>query len=317
MVYTSTNILNSVKRNQTISSSTFRFQDSDLLSMVDEEIENTIVPMILRLHSDRLIYTENLTLSANTSTYAIPYRAIGGQLRELLLQDSTIPTWKKNLSYYEFEYGILSTQTGTPTGFYFSGDNVVLVPNIGSTSPGVLNISYHIKHPRLVLSSAVAVISSVNYTTGVITFTTNVPTSWATSSYYDFLVSNDRSKPRIAKFDIQSSLISTNTMTFVTSDIPIGLVSGDRVVLAQQSDVLLLPDECYKYLCKAVEIKIMEAQKDLNALQAISPKLNQAREAMESILTPRIIGETRPIVNRGGLLSRRFGPRSAPNIVID
>ena len=310
MVYTSSNILDTVKRNQTITSSAFRFTDADLYSMVDEEIENTIVPMILRLHSDRLIYREVVALVASQSNYDIPYRAIGSQLRDVILQDSaTSPSWKRDLSYFEYSDAQLSVQTGEPNGFYFSGDQIYLVPGVGSSTSDYLSFSYPIKHPRMVASSAVATISSVNYTTGVVTLAADAPSSWTTSDYFDFLLANVRSKPRILSYDINSSSIVTTSMTFAVADIPLGLVAGDKITLAQETDVLLLPDECFKYLCKAVSIKIMEAQKDLQAVQAAQPSFDKARMAMESILTPRITGEARVIINRTGLI-RRYQRRS-------
>lgn len=304
MVYTSTNLLDAVKRNESVVSSSFRFQDSDLYLMVDEEIENTIVPMILRLHSDRLLYRETVALSASTSSYAIPYRAVGSQLRDLVLQDAATPTWIRNLTLLEYGEGSTNVQTGDPTSFYFSGDKVVLVPSVGSSTSQYLAFSYPMKHPRLVASSAVATISSVNYTTGEITFSSTIPTTYVSGAYFDFQVANDRSKPRIASYDKVPTVIGSTTMTFTVSDIPIGLVAGDKVPLANQTDVILLPDECFKYLCKAVQIKIMEAQKDLQAVEAAQKRFIEARMAMESILTPRITGEPR-YIKRGALLSQR------------
>jgi hypothetical protein len=307
MVYTSSDILNSVKRNQTIATTGFRFQDSDLLAMVDEEIENIIVPMILRLHSDRLVYTDVLPLVPTQGAYDIPYRAIGGQLRDVILQDSaTAPTIKRSLNYLEHSAGFLDTTTGDPTGYYFSGDEVRLVPSTGATTTFYLAFNYAIKHPRLVDGTEVGVILSVDYTTGDVTLVNNAPILFTTANYYDFLVGNPRSKPRIVGYDKQPVSIVANVINFDPLDIPLGLVSGDRLTLAEQTDVLCLPNECYKYLCKAVEIKVMEAQKDLKAVEQARPLLRDARSVMESILSPRVVGQPRVILNDTGLLRRRF-----------
>lgn len=307
MVHTSAEILASVKRNQTVASTTFRFTDDDLLAMVDEEIENTIIPMILRLHSDRLTYSDVVALVANQSTYDFPYRAISSQLKNLVIQDDlTAPTYKRALSYYEYNEGVLNTQTGEPKGFYIKGDEIVLVPGVGSSTTQFLTFSYAIAHPKMVDSAEVAVISSIDYATGEVTLVNNAPTDFTTSSYYDFIIANDRSKARLKSYDKQVTTIVAATMTFPVADIPLGLVAGDRIALANETDVLLLPNECYKYLCKTVEVKIMEAQKDLKGVELIRPLLREARMAMESTLTPRITGEPRVIKNRTGLIGRRM-----------
>ncbi len=307
MVYTSSDILSSVKRNQSISTANFRFTDAALLSMVDEEIESTIIPTILRLKSDRLLFRKIVPLVAGQSNYSTPYRAVAGQLRDLVLQDAlTNPTWKQPLNLYDFRDGNINTQSGSPTGFYLGdSDEIVLVPSVTTdVQTWYLSMSYPLQHPRLVTSAEVAVISSVNYTTGAVTLTASAPTDWSTASYLDFLVANDRSKPHLIEMDKNPLSIVTSTLTFTPADIPLGLVAGDKIALAQESDTLLLPNECYKYLCKAVEIKIMEAQKDLQAVQAAEVKLRASRMSMESILTPRTTGASKVIINRNGLMAR-------------
>jgi len=275
--------------------------------MVDEEIENIIVPMILRLHSDRLVFTDVIALVPDVAAYDIPYRAIGSQLRDVILQDRLVnPTVKRSLQYYEHSDGILNTTIGDPSGYYFSGDQIILVPATPSATSNYLSFNYAIKHNRLVDGTEVGVILSVDYTTGDVTLVNNAPFNFTTANYYDFLVGNPRSKPRTVGYDKQPVSIVANVVNFTPALIPTGLQSGDRLTLAQQTDVLCLPDECYKYLCKAVEIKVMEAQKDLKAVELARPLLRDSRAVMESILSPRMVGQPRVILNDTGLLRRRF-----------
>jgi hypothetical protein len=316
MSYSTAELLASIKRNQTIAASSFRFDDTDLLAMADEEIQDVIIPMILRLHSDRLLYTEVQQVVANKKSYTMPYRAIGGQLRELFFQDDLLnPTLTRDLRLYDYTYGVQVTTPGNPLGFYFSSNTVNLVPTPNSNY-GYLNFTYPIQHNSLVLSSAVAVVQSVDFITGEVTLTGLPPSTFSASVYCDFIQANPRCNPRILSFDKQILGINNQILSFNSSDIPDELVAGDRVTLAGQTDTLLLPDECYKYLSKAIELKIIEAQKDLQAYTAFKPQLNELRRIMENILTPRITGEPKIIINRNGFLNRRMRRKVLPNITI-
>jgi len=316
MSYSTAELLASIKRNQTIAASSFRFDDTDLLAMADEEIQDVIIPMILRLHSDRLLYTETQQVIANKKSYTMPYRAIGGQLRELFFQDDLLnPTLTRDLRLYDYTYGVQITTPGNPLGFYFSSNTVNLVPTPNSNY-GYLNFTYPIQHNSLVLSSAVAVVQSVDLEAGDVTLTSLPPATFSASVYCDFIQANPRCNPRILSFDKQILGVNDQVLSFNPSDIPDELVAGDRVTLAGQTDTLLLPDECYKYLSKAIELKIIEAQKDLQAYTAFKPQLNELRRIMENILTPRITGEPKIIINRNGFLNRRMRRKVLPKITI-
>jgi hypothetical protein len=246
----------------------------------------------------------------------MPYRAIGGQLRELFFQDDLLnPTLTRDLRLYDYTYGVQITTPGNPLGFYFSSNTVNLVPTPNSNY-GYLNFTYPIQHNSLVLSSAVAVVQSVDFITGEVTLTSLPPATFSASVYCDFIQANPRCNPRILSFDKQILGVNDQVLSFNPSDIPDELVAGDRVTLAGQTDTLLLPDECYKYLSKAIELKIIEAQKDLQAYTAFKPQLNELRRIMENILTPRITGEPKIIINRNGFLNRRMRRKVLPNITI-
>lgn len=316
MSYSTAELLASIKRNQTIAASSFRFEDTDLLAMADEEIQDVIIPMILRLHSDRLLFTELQQVVANKKSYTMPYRAIGGQLRELFFQDQlTNPTLTRDLRLYDYTYGVQITTPGNPLGFYFSSNTINLVPTPNATY-GYLNFTYPIQHNSLVLSSAVAVVQSVDFENNTVTLTSNPPSTFFADVYCDFIQANPRCNPRILAFDKQILGINTNELTFSADTIPTELIAGDRIALAGQTDTLLLPDECYKYIAKAIELKIMGAQKDLQAYNAFKPELNELRRIMENILTPRITGEPKIIINRNGFLNRRMRRKVIPNITI-
>lgn len=309
MIITTADLLESVKRNQSVDVSGFRFTDTDILEIADECIRDIVYPTILSLNSDRLIFTEYITLAAGTTSYNMPYRATGSTVADISWQDTNdeSPTVRTKLTQYSFADAeqIIATGASNFYGYYFvSNSKIGLLPKVAATGSGLgyLKVSYYIQHPYLKEDSSVATISSVDYNTGVVTLASTIPTTFTTSEEYDFILANRKSVPRILAIDKTASVASGTSMTFTVADIPTGLVAGDRICLSEQSDVLLLPHEAYKFVCKHVESVILEAQGDLQKLNKLESRLVTLRRSMEQSLTPRNSSEANPFTNDSPLL---------------
>lgn len=309
MRYTTSELLAAIKRNQTLVSTTFRFTDSDIYRIAEDCIKDIVVPTIIDLNSDRLLFTEYITLVADTQSYSIPYRAIGGGVSSIHWQDTNNerPTKKVELTLYSANDGelITNTQSGNYYGYFYKNDGELTilprVPTSGS-SLGYLKINYFMNHSNLVSSTATAEISSVDYNTGIVTFTDSLPSTYLVSSEYDFILANRKSFPRILAYDKIPSAVGATTLTFTISDIPTGLVAGDKVCLAEQTDTLLLTGECFKYVCKHVEATVQEAQGDLQKLQITQQQLPLLRRKMETALVPRVKAQPTPMLNNRPLI---------------
>ncbi len=301
MTYTTTELIADVKRNNTLASSTFRFKDADLLAIADQEISGVVVPTILSLQADRLLYTDYYPIVAGTQAYSLPYRA-ASQIKDIITQDTlTNPSIKCNLVQLNFSQGFNNVLTGEPVSFYFNDQQIMLVPVPNAAS--WLAISYPMRHSKLVVTDDVAIVSSVDYNTGIVTCL-SVPAAWTTSSLYDVVIGNPQANPRLAKYDLVASAITSSTLTFTASALPTGLTAGDRICLANQSDILMLPAECRNYVQAAISCTVLEAQKDLPAFQLKESRMKEARSFMETALTPRITGEPKTVNVERSLLRR-------------
>lgn len=159
---TSQDLLDSVKRRISFPSYQSTFTDTDILSLANEEMSISQVPSVLQYHEGYFVYRVDVPLRPNVSRYAIPDRAIGMRLRDVMYNDSN-----NNLSEMTrvddgdkafFQYS--STSNSTITKFYLENNEVVLTQSIGGDVVGSLAFYIFLRPNQLVQNNRAAIIQS-------------------------------------------------------------------------------------------------------------------------------------------------------------
>lgn len=304
MAKTTSDLLTAIKRSQTLIQTNWKFRDDDLLALADEETESIMNALIMSARGEFFVYEKDYTIEAGKNKYDIPYRAIGGQLRDVIYLNSN--SLKLDLRLIQPEDGHLYiAQSTIPYGFYFEGDSIVLVPpmNTGAGDYGTLRMYYHMRQSHLVAVNSAGVIDSIDYNSGVITLQSPLA-NVTTDTYLDLIRGNPRAKSKILNFDLLPTNVAGTQITFSVLDLPEGLVKGDYVALSQQTPVVLLPDDAFPALVQAVSVRVVETQKDLDSLKVAKDNLQQKMNALMQVIQPRVTGEETIIINWNGLLNR-------------
>lgn len=304
-VYTmySDNLIKSVKLRQLIPENQVTFTDTDLLNFADEEMAMGIVPMIIRMHEDYLLYTEKVAVTQNTNRYPIPYRAVGNKLREVSYQDSSGNIFEMtrigvgDLAYYNYQ------TYNRPYAFYIENNEIVLVPGNNYYSAGTyLKVSYYLRPNALVLLKDVAPVTSIDRNTGEIQVS-NLPSTYNTNQLFDFV--SIKSPNKTLKYDLAVSGINTASkiITLNPNDIPSGLVVGDHLCLATQTAIVQIPSDLHVILAQRVGLRCVEALGDIEALSAGNQKLAELEQKAEALIDNRVEDAPRKIVNKHSSLS--------------
>jgi len=240
----STDVLTSVKRAVSVPASQPLLTDTDILGIADEVISSRMVPLLESFDTDFFIRKDTIPLVANQDLYDIPYRAAGRGLRDLLLYDSQQNVRSLPLIALEDEnYYLQSTNT---SGFYFRGDQICLIPPVGSNVTGIeLRLVWRLPPSKLMIVSDAGVVNSVVYDNlGFDEVTlTGVPAFLTNGTLVDFV--RKRSGSSILEFDKTVTSISGNTVSFVAGSVPPSLTQGDYVCPQGYSPVVnSLPNEC-------------------------------------------------------------------------
>lgn len=303
--YSSSTLIESVKRKAMIPATQQTFLDADFLAFANEEIDMGIVPHVLTFHAEYFLVTDYVTLTPNTSRYEIPTRAIGGKLRDVSYQDTggnifemsrikvdDVPSYQNNVIQNSF------------TLFYIEGNDLVLIPVTGANPIGFLRFSYYLRPNEMVEEDTVAIVTSIDLSTGNITVA-GVPDNITLPDTLDIV----QTKPPFSTLarDITATAINTttDTITFNIADIPTNLAVGDQIALAGQTITPQIPADLHSMLAQRVAARCLEALGDQQGLSAANAKLTEMEQKTGAIIQDRVEGAPQKIVNVHSTLKRK------------
>lgn len=307
--YTTNTLIDSVKRRAAIPEAQETFETTDFLAFANEEIWLGLLPSIMRMHEDYLLYSNPVPLVANQSRYTIPDRAIGNKLREVSYLDTNNNIYEmtrinvEDLPDYNGPSRISNYYT-----YYIDNNDIVLIPGVGSTVSGSLVLTYYLRPNQMVEEERVGIITGINTSNGDISIDA-VPSVFSLTQTYDFVKAKSPFKTVALNLTAGSINPSTNTVTFNVDDIPASLQIGDYVCLAEETIVPQIPLELHVMLAHRIAARCLEAQGDTQALQSANQKLAEMENSATVLIDNRVEGSPHKVVNRHGFLRQGLSKR--------
>lgn len=265
---------------------------ADLLAFINEEARTRVVSLIKSCREEYLVREANhdVTVISGTAQYRIPDRCVGGALRTVKLVDGDSVT---PLTRVEPEREHEYSGTGTPVGYMLRGGVIELKPAPSGSS--TLRLTYLMRLNNVVETSSVARITAINTGTNVVTVSSPPSTFTTTTSgspIYDLV----RGKPGFETLAIDQSFTKSGSNYTCSTTLPAELAVGDYLCLAGEAPFLQLPVECQPVVAQAVTLAIAEAVGSPRAGTA-AKTLERMEKDLRQLLTPRVTGSTRPVVN--------------------
>lgn len=174
--YTSTDLIEAVKRKASIPISQNTFSDEDILKFANEEMFLAQVPSILQFHEEYLVYEQDVPLVSDVSRYPIPNRAIGMKLRDVFYRSYTQGTISENdtkANLVEMSkinpddraaFQVNNNSGSTPYHYYLQNNSVIVHPRVGKNPNGSLLFSYFLRPNSLVTNDRAAICTSFSRT---------------------------------------------------------------------------------------------------------------------------------------------------------
>lgn len=284
------------------------FQEEDFLNFINEEIALNLVPSILAVHEDHLLFVEKQPLTDEDGDYRIPSRAIGNKLNELQFEDSNGNRYEMTrISVGDIpDYQGIYTQNHAYT-FYVEYNRIKLLPGVPTSSTGSLVFYYFIRPNELVSEDRVGIITNINRNTGQISVS-NIPDHFSTSIKYDMYMSKSPHRHLAVEKDATAVNSTTNTITFALDDIPDELEVGDHIAQECECIIPQVPADLHPLITQYVAERILESIGDTQGLQNAKVKTREMEYKAGNIIDNRVDEAPRKLVNRNGLL--RFGLHS-------
>lgn len=291
--------LSGVKRRITMPSNQVLLKDDAILEMADDCLRDQIVPLILSANQNYFVAVETEQTVDGIGAYDIPERSMGRGLRDLKLQTSGDPGSVRDLSLYSLEDAHTFAQSGSPSGFYFFGDQIVVVPAPNSAAYTLIKY-YNRQVSALKPTTNAAMVVSVS---GDQVICSTAGSGLSTGAVVDFVKGSGAG--RVLTADVTISSLTGVTFDFPVDSVPDGLVAGDYIALAKTTPVLQIPDEVHPLLEALTCERCLESIGDVEGAQKIGSKVPEYTRNAAKILSPRVEGEATKIINRNGLLRGR------------
>lgn len=303
---TTNQLLNLIRLQGMVPNATETFKDADMLSLLNIEMSIGVVPSVLQAKEEYFVFNIVTPLVANQSAYPIPSRAISNRLRDLTYLDNSGNEYEMTKVPTDEKHNYLPSNLSDSTNFrryFLESASVNLLPKVSASPIGSLNFKIFLRPNKLVKNEEVAVVQSINTTTGVITLS-NFPTKFVLTQTYDFIKSG--SPHNIISINVTASALnsSSKTITFSASDLPAQLEVGDYVAFSGETCIPNIPTELHPVLAQRVRAQIMEAQGDAQGLQNATARLSEMEGKTSILIENRVDGSPTKVVSRSILTGR-------------
>jgi hypothetical protein len=299
VTYTTTDLIEAIKRTAHVPTANETFQDPGLLALADTEMRTFVAPKVAAVRENYWTKTKDYDVdeASEVNTFEMPSLAIGGGIIEakLLQSDFYLPLDRIEISE------LIGTQfSPRPIYGYTIEDNLIkLLPNGGIS--GTLRVWYQRIPSKLVATSACAEITAVNGNTVTVA---SLPASMTTETELDIV----SAQPGFNCIKIDSAPTAINNMDLTFDELPAGRVKvGDWVCLSGESCVVQAPLEWIEVLVQAVAVKIFLIQGYLTKKKDAEVTLTEMAKAATSTVSPRQTEKTKFINGGGSVLNAGAG----------
>lgn len=207
---TSDDLIESVARRISMPIYQQTFSRQDVLEILNEEMQISMVPSVLQYHEEYYVYPVVRQLETNRSKYPVPDRAIGMRLRDLMWSDSNGNLFEMariddgDKAYFQRNLGV---NAGIHK-FYMEGNDVVLSPSVSTDPTGYLNFYIFIRPNQLVKNDRAATITA--FLNKIVVDNTSL-TAGDTVTIDDIIFTAVVGSPSTDEFQIGATSIDTAT----------------------------------------------------------------------------------------------------------
>lgn len=307
------------KLQELIPNSSVTFTDDQVGSLMDQELQSYVVPLVQDVRQEYFIVTRDYVMPAVTGTVnvqnwlEVPDEATGLTLRDVYVTDdqgnfANIPRLSPEQAASRNSpvwWGTTNSNTAWGQGgFYLQGNQLQLFPySIANNRP--MRLTFNRRPARLTKTSNCAQIISIIGDSVTLGASIN---SWSTGDYID-VIQNKLPHDYVQDLSATQSLYSSpvglravlvasasgNTLTF-DPGITASLHVGDWVADYGFSPFAqLIPIEATNVLVQSTAVRLLEALGDRDGQKAAEAKLARMSKDLLGLISPRVQGKAQKI----------------------
>lgn len=293
--YTVNNLVTSVRNRYIQPVSQNLFQDTDIVSLLDEEMRSYIVPLINSVREDN--WTLNVDQAVTgASSYTIPRRAAGGILRDVVFVDPSgneiaqtrlSPAQIKATFPFGYQLPLYTF------GFYLKYNLYMPYPQQAQNATGYTLRMKILRSPNnLTLTSNCAQILTI--ASNVITVS-SLDSTWTTSTLFDII----QNFPLFVSISDDTVVTNINTVTnqITLSSVPTGLAVGMWVCPQYMTCIPQMIYEAFPLLVQRGVLALARSLGDSQGTELAEKEYEKMKVAFLSFIEPRVQLSGKKIVN--------------------
>lgn len=296
MAWTSDDILSNAKLRAFYPTSGGVISDSDLLRLATDELWSMVTAQQMAASQGYLGVEITTPLVASQSKYDISYRAAGGKIRYLCLQDAQNNRYK--ISFGRPERFITDSNVTTampglmPSAAWFEDGRIVVYPTpAGSQYSLVYGI--YLRPSQLVLQASACQVNSTTVAKGATSFScTAVPAGMNGNTQIDIISWKPQFQAR--GLDVNVSSLSTGATTITVTEsggLPFALGKFDWITSPGYSVVPQCPLEMHPLLSARTAKRILQARGDAANLKIVAADIAEMESQVYEFLSNRDEGQ--------------------------
>lgn len=307
-ILTGDKMILSVRKRTFVPDDTSIFTDSDILEIIDEEMNVQVLEKLQTLHGDNLTVTVDIPRNEE-GAYKMPDRALGNKLRDVqmligreLYELAQISVGAlsdySNGNYAEYDMDL----------FYIENNKIKIVsPDRGYD---FIRMRFYIRPNVLTKLEEAGIINDIIIDENADTLTlslSQIGKNFASTKLYDLV--GCKSPNKIGAYGLQAQTLITSSnngsIVFKLSEVKDyqDIVLGDFVTLEGETPVPNIPTEMHPLLAQAAAINILESLGDTEALQNANARMDKMSRSVQTLIDNRVELSPKKIRPRNGVLS--------------
>lgn len=284
-----------IKRRCAVPTSQLTYTDEDFTELCNDEMQGEVVPLLMSTREEYFVDYVDIPAPSD-NILPLPNNTVASKVRSVCYVQQSSPTVLVNLPRIDLDIvaGVGFANYQTLMGFYIQGNDLYLYPDNVTPAGTVFRIYYYRRTLDLAPPSLYGQIMSIdtNLSTVVLDF---VPTSWVVGDVLNAVSSTTPFRTTSEAMEIVT--LSSPTIELDTVE---DLSVGDYVSLQGYSAVPQILIEAHAYLAQKTAALALEGLGDERGAAVASNKAESLKSNLLTIISNRVDGSTKKIMNPSG-----------------
>ncbi len=300
--YTTTQLIANIKRRCTVPSSQLTFTNQDFVDLANDELQGEVVPLLMSTREEYFVDFVDVATPSNKQI-PIPEATTASKVRSVCYVQQGSPLVLINLPRIDLDVvaGVGFNNWNTLAGFYIQNNDLVLYPNNSVPQGQLIRIYYYKRTLALANPDNFGRVVSVDTMNNSFVLD-QMSFDWVAGVQLNSI----KSSPGFEATASDMTITTVSSPTIFVDDVT-GVSVGDYVSDIGHSAIPQIPIEAHAYLAQLTAAKCLESLGDTEGMQSALAKAEQLKKGMMTLLSQRVDGSVKKVVNPSGGLRLNAG----------